>query len=170
MKFKLRKLTLDDAEDLAKAANNPNVARYLRKVFPCPYKLQDAIDYINYATDKEDDVVLGIVVDCKVCGCVCARMRGDVYANSCELGYWLSEQFWGKGLMTLVVKEFCDFVFENYDIHRIDAEVFADNVASRRVLEKTGFELEGLYRQKVHKDGRFMDEAVYAIIRDDLQR
>lgn len=161
---------MKDAENLAKAANNPNVARYLRKVFPCPYKLQDAIDYINYATDNEDDVILGIVVEGKVCGCVCARMRGDVYAKSCELGYWLSERLWGKGLMTLVVKEFCYFVFENYDIHRIDAEVFADNVASRRVLEKSGFELEGLYRQKVFKDGRFMDEAVYAITRDDLQR
>ena len=170
MEYELRKLTLNDAEDLAKAANNPNVARYLRNVFPCPYTLQDAIDYINYATDNEGDVVLGIVVDGSVCGCVCARMRGDVYAKSCELGYWLSEQFWGKGLMTLVVKQFCDFVFENYDIHRIDAEVSADNVASRRVLEKIGFELEGLYRQKVYKDGRFMDEAVYAIIRDDLQR
>ena len=170
MEFTLRKLILDDAEDLAKAANNPNVSRYLRNVFPYPYLLEDAVDFINFATANEDELIYGIIIDGKACGCVCARMRGDVYAKSCELGYWLSEQFWGKGLMTLVVKEFCYFLFENYDIHRIDAEVFADNVASRRVLEKAGFELEGLYRQKVYKDGRFMDEAVYAIIRDDLQR
>ena len=169
MEFTLRKLTLDDAEDLAKAANNPNVSRYLRNVFPYPYSQEDAIDFINFAADNEDELIYGIIVDGKASGCVCARMRGDVYAKSCELGYWLSEQFWGKGLMTLVVKAFCDFVFDNYDIHRIDAEVFADNVASRRVLEKSGFELEGVCRQKVYKDGRFMDEAVYAIIRDDSQ-
>ncbi len=169
MEFTLRKLTLDDAEDLAKAANNPNVSRYLRNVFPYPYSLQDAVDFINFAADNENELIYGIIVDGKASGCVCARMRGDVYAKSCELGYWLSEQFWGKGLMTLVVKAFCDFVFDNYDIHRIDAEVFADNVASRRVLEKSGFELEGVCRQKVYKDGRFMDEAVYAIIRDDSQ-
>lgn len=165
MEFTLRKLTLDDAEDLAKAANNPNVARYLRKVFPCPYKLQDAIDYINYATDNKADIIFGIVVDGSVCGCVCARMRGDVYAKSCELGYWLTEQLWGKGLMTRVVKAFCEFVFDNYDIHRIDAEVFADNVASRRVLEKVGFALEGVCRQKVYKDNLFVDEATYALLK-----
>ena len=170
MEFKLRKLTLDDAEDLAKAANNPNVSRYLRNVFPYPYSLEDAVDFINFATANEDELIYGIIIDGKVNGCICARFGKDVFAKSCILGYWLSERFWSKGLMTMAVKKFCSFIFDKYEIIRIEADVCADNIASRRVLEKIGFELEGVCRQKVYKDGRFMDEAVYAIIRDDLQR
>ena len=170
MKYELRKLTSADAKDLAKSANNPNVSRYLRNVFPYPYSIQDAIDYINFATGSKGELIYGIIIDGKASGCVCARFRSDVNSKSCGFGYWLAEEHWGKGIMTAVVKEFCKFIFDNYDIIRIDAGVCAENIGSRKVLEKVGFVLEGLCRQKVYKNGQFMDEAVYAIIRDDLQR
>lgn len=165
MKYELRHLKLEDAKDLAVAANNSNVARYLRDVFPHPYTMQDAINYINYATGDPDEIVYGIIVDEKVCGCISAKFRGDVYSKSCELGYWLGEKHWGQGIMTAAAKEFCSFIFENYDIYRIDAEIFTDNIGSRKVLEKAGFELEGVHKQKVYKNGRFSDEAVFALLR-----
>ena len=123
MEFTLRKLTLDDAKDLAKAANNPNVSRYLRNVFPYPYSLHDTIDFINFATDNEDELIYGITIDGKASGCVCARFGKDVFEKSFSLGYWLGEEYWGKGIMTTVIKEFCGFIFDtfdNYDIIRID--------------------------------------------------
>ncbi len=166
MKCELRRLKLEDATDLAVAANNSNVARYLRNVFPHPYTLQDAIDYINYITDNSDELTYGIIVDETACGCISAKFRSDVYSKSCELGYWLGEKHWGQGIMTAAAKEFCSFIFANYDIHRIDAEIFADNIGSRKVLEKVGFELEGVHKQKVYKNGKFSDEAVFALLRD----
>ena len=165
MNFELRKLTLSDAQSLAKAANNENVARFLREKFPYPYTLQDAVEYINYVLSSKNELTYGIFVENQVCGCISVIFRGDVYKKSCELGYWLSEEHWGKGIMTSAVKEFCTFVFENYDINRIDAEIFADNISSRRVLEKVGFSFEGLHKEKVYKYGKFMDEAVYALVK-----
>ena len=166
MEYKLRELALTDAEDLAKATNNLNVSRYLKEVFPYPYSVQDAVNYIDFAINSKNELVYGVIIDDKVCGCICTRFRDDVYSKSCGLGYWLSEKYWNKGIMSAVVKDFCSFIFKNYDIVRIDADVFVENVGSRRVLENVGFELEGIHRCKVFKYGKFMDEAVYAIIRN----
>lgn len=166
MGYELRRLGIEDAEQLAKVANNKEVARFLRVAFPHPYTLQDAREYISYAENSKDDVVLGIFIENKACGCICARIRSDVYAKSCELGYWLAQEHWGKGIMTSAVKAFCEFVFENYDVNRIDAEIFADNTASKRVLEKAGFELEGVHKKKVYKYGEFADELIYALVKD----
>ena len=165
MAFKLRKLTLDDAEVLAKAANNPNVSRYWRNIFPYPYSRQDAIDFINFATDNEDEGIYGIIIDGKASGCICARLGKAVFEKSCSLGYWLSECYWGKGIMTTVVKEFCSFIFDNYDIIRSDSGACAENIGSRRVLEKAGFKFEGLHEKSVYKNGRVMDTVTYALLK-----
>ena len=165
MKFTLRKLTLDDAEYLAKAANNPNVSRYLRNVFPYPYSQEDAIDFINFAADNEDELIYGIIVAGKANGCVCARFGKDIFEKSCSLGYWLGEEYWGNGVMTTVVKEFCSFIFDNYDIIRIDSGACAENIGSRRVLEKAGFKFEGLHEKSVYKNGRVMDTVTYALLK-----
>ena len=166
MKYEFRKLTLDDAENLAKAANNPKVARYLRNVFPCPYSLQDAIDFINFATDNEDELIYGIIVDGKASGCICARFGRDVFEKTCSLGYWLGEEYCGKGVMTNAVKEFCEFIFANYEIIRIDSGACAENIGSRRVLEKAGFKFEGLHEKSVYKNGCVMDTVTYALLKD----
>ncbi len=165
MKFTLRKLTLNDAEDLAKAANNPNVSRYWRNIFPYPYSRQDAIDFINFATDNEDEGIYGIIIDGKASGCICARFGKDIFEQSCSLGYWLSECYWGKGMVTNAVKEFCSFIFENYDIIRIDSGACAENIGSCRVLEKAGFKFEGLHEKSVYKNGRVLDTVTYALLK-----
>lgn len=165
VKYELRELKLKDALLLTKAADNKNVSKFLRAKFPYPYTLKDAQEYINYSINNKNELILGIAIDESICGCISAVFRNDVYKKSCELGYWLAEEYWGKGIMTMVAKKFCNFIFENYDIVRIDAEIFADNICSKRVLEKIGFEFEGLHKKKVYKDGRFMDAATYALIK-----
>lgn len=78
----------------------------------------------------------------------------------------MSEDYWGKGMMTTVVKEFCRFLFENYDIIRIDSGACAENIGSRRVLEKVSFKFEGLHEKSVYKNGRMMDTVTYALLKD----
>lgn len=166
MKYKFKKLDFSDAKAITESANNKNVAKYLRDAFPQPYTLKDANEYINYAVNSKNDIIYGIVIENFVNGCISANFRNDVYKKSCELGYWLAEKYWGKGIMTLATKNFCDFIFQNYDINRIDAEIFAENIASQKVLEKVGFKFEGLHKKKIYKYKKFMDARTYALIRN----
>ncbi len=91
-------LIFDVSKNLAKAANNPNVARYFRNVFPYPYSLQDAIDFINFATNNKDELIYGIIINGKASGCLCARFGKDVFEKSCSLGYWLGKSTGEKAL------------------------------------------------------------------------
>lgn len=129
------------------------------------YSLEAAIDFINFAADNEDELIYGIIIDGKASGCVCASFGRDVFEKSCSLGYWLGEEYWGNGIMTNAVKEFCRFLFEIYDIISIDSGACAENIGSRRVLEKAGFKFEGLHEKSVYKNGRVMDTVIYALLK-----
>ena len=100
-------------------------------------------------------------------GSISLTLGSDVYRRSAELGYWLAEPFWGRGLMTAAVAEMCREGFGTWDIVRIYAEPYARNLASRRVLEKAGFTLEGTLRQCVCKNGEMLDACIYALIREE---
>ena len=165
MNYELRKLTLNDAADLANAANNPNVSRYLRDVFHYPYSADDATAYINLAISSEKDLFFGISVDNKICGCVCVCFRDDIYSKSCEIGFWLAEKHWKKGIMSKVLLKICNDTFHKYNMERIDAEVFSGNTAARKTLEKIGFKFEGLHEKSVYKNGRVMDTVTYALLK-----
>jgi len=90
------------------------------------------------------------------------RLGQDVHRHTASLGYWLAEEFWGRGIMTEAVAAFIDFCFENFPLRRIYAEVFANNPASARVLEKAGFIFEGRLKNHVVKDGKLLDSLLYA--------
>ena len=94
-------------------------------------------------------------------------LGSDVYRRSAELGYWLGEPFWGRGIMTAAVETMCREGFAAWDIVRIHAEAFARNAASRRVLEKAGFALEGTLRRSVYKNGEMLDSCIYALVREE---
>jgi ribosomal-protein-alanine N-acetyltransferase len=112
-------------------------------------------------------ILRAIDIDGIAVGSIGIFLKDDVYCKSAELGYWLGEPFWGKGIMTQAVKQICKMAFEKYDIVRIFAEPYADNTASRRVLEKAGFRLEGILRKSVYKKGQIMDSCIYALIKDE---
>ena len=95
-------------------------------------------------------------------GGVGIRIGQDVHRHVAELGFWLGQEFWGHGIMTEVVPAFVDYCFENFSLHRIYAEPFANNAASARVLEKAGFILEGRLRKNVLKDGKILDSLLYS--------
>lgn len=170
MDFILREWRQSDAADVVRYANNDKIARNLRDVFPHPYTLADAENFINSCLEADETCQLfrAITVDGHAVGSVGLLLGRDVYQKNAELGYWLAEDFWGRGIMTQTVRQICRESFSRWDIQRIYAEPFAYNIASRRVLEKAGFTLEGIMRQGVFKRGQVCDSCMYALLRESL--
>ena len=170
MNFVLRKWKISDAADVARFADNEKIAANLRNVFPCPYSLEDARQYVEgcAADTEERQICRAIEIDGQAAGSVGVFCGTDVYERSAELGYWLAEEYWKKGIMTEAVRQICEEAFEKFEICRIYAEPFAYNIGSRRVLEKAGFTLEGIMRRGVYKREQYFDYCMYALLREDI--
>lgn len=167
MDYELRKWREQDAFSIALYANNKKIADNLRNVFPFPYALDDAKQYVAMCTggDEARQCVRAIVVNGEAVGSIGLFLKDDVYCKSAELGYWLGEPFWGNGIVSDAISRICSMAFTQYDIVRIFAEPYADNTGSRRALEKAGFQLEALLKKSVYKNGTFFDSCIYALIR-----
>ena len=167
MDFELRELQSSDAISIAKYANNSNIANNLRNIFPHPYTVEDARSFINESKNNEEknQYIRAIVVNQEAAGVIGCFIKDDVHCKCCEIGYWLGEDFWGKGIMTEAVKRMSQEIFQSYDVVRIFAEIFSDNAGSIRVLEKAGFQLEGKLKNSIYKNGIVSDSFIYAFIR-----
>ncbi len=141
------------------------IAGNLRDAFPHPYTQSDADRWLTVANKYDPPRNFAVVVGGSAAGGVGLVLREDVYRRSAEIGYWLGEPFWGRGIMTAAVRATVAYAFENFDICRLYAGVFGGNVASTRVLEKAGFTFEARLRQTITKGGRTRDELVYAMLR-----
>lgn len=169
--FVLREWKQEDAEALVIAANNKNIAANLRNVFPHPYTLEDAEAYISDCLSHHDrrQITRAVVVEETAVGSISVFVKDDVYEKSGELGYWLSEAHWGKGIMTEAVRQICREAFSKWDIIRIFAEPFDYNRGSRRVLEKAGFTYEGTMRNGVFKNGKVHSYCLYSLLREEME-
>ena len=169
--MKLRNWDMPDAGALAGYANNARIAQNLRGAFPYPYTIADAEAYIDscLAADEDSALCYAIELDGQAAGSIGLFRGSDVYLRCAELGYWLAEEYWGRGVMTDAVRQICAEGFQKWDIARIYAEPFADNLGSRRVLEKAGFTLEGTMRRGAYKNGVLRDWCMYALLREDLK-
>ena len=169
MEFELRPWRAEDAEGLEQYADNEHIARNLRDIFPSPYGRKDAQAYVESCLrgDERRQLCRAIVVDGRAVGSIGVFRGGDVYRCSGELGYWLAEEHWGRGIMTAAVGRLCREAFQRWDIARIFAEPFAWNTGSRRVLEKAGFTLEGVMLQGAYKNGALCDYCMYALLRKE---
>jgi RimJ/RimL family protein N-acetyltransferase len=158
----IRPWRLDDAESLAKHANNRKIWLGLRDLFPHPYTIQDAHEFLQRAISERPTTNFCIEVNSSASGGIGIRLGQDVHRHAAELGYWLGEKFWGRGIITEAVMAFTDFCFDNFQLRRIYAEPFANNPASARVLEKAGFLFEARLKSNVIKDGKLLDSLLYA--------
>ena len=165
--FQLRAWRHGDEDSLVRHANNPNIARSLRDRFPHPYTLDDARAWIAHASAEDPVTDFAIVVDGAAVGGIGFDRQPDVERHSVEFGYWLGEEYWGRGIVTAAVRAMCEHIFATFDVCRIQSTVFEGNPASVRVLEKAGFAFEGRLRNAVTKHGRRMDAFVYARLKDD---
>lgn len=167
MRITLRRWEQTDVAALCSLADDEKVAANLRDIFPNPYTVQDGQDFVAFCmeTDERKTIQRAIEVDGVLAGSVSLVRGTDVAHRSAELGYWLGQSFWGKGIAAEAVRQICALGFAQWDIVRIFAEVFADNRASCRVLEKNGFVCEGTLRKSVVKYGDILDSEVYALIK-----
>ena len=165
--FYLREWKLSDAENLASAIGNKKILDNLRDGVPYPYTEQDRKEFISaiLSSDKSSTFAFAIEIENKAVGSITCFRQSNIHYRTAELGYYLAEEYWGKNIMTRAVKQICKYVFENSDIIRIYAEPFAQNIASCRVLEKAGFQFEGLMRANAVKNGEIKDMKLYAIIK-----
>ena len=157
----------DDAPALAEHANNINVWRTLRDHMPHPYTLAHAEEYLRKVQHQQPELSLCIDVDGRAVGGISLHPSEDVHRLTAELGYWLAEPFWGRGIATAAVNAIVGHGFALLPLVRIEAHVFANNPASARVLEKAGFTFEGRLARNVIKEGRILDSLVYSRLRDD---
>ena len=127
------------------------------------------MEYITamLSADENETFAFAITIDDKVIGSIGAFRQGNIHRRTAELGYYLAEDNWGKGIMTQAVKQICNYVFDKSDVIRIYAEPFAYNTASCRVLEKAGFQYEGTLRNNAVKNGRVVDMKMYALLKTE---
>ena len=158
----VRDWRMDDAGSLARHANNRKIWLGLRDLFPHPYTIDHANEFLRHTTSERPVTNFCIDIGEAAVGGIGIRIGQDVHRHTAELGYWLSEDFWGHGITSEAVPAFSNYCFENFPLQRVYAEPYANNVASARVLEKAGFILEGRLKNNVFKDGQVLDSLLYA--------
>lgn len=167
MECEIREWRIDDAGSLAKILNNKKITNNLRDGIPFPYTVDDAKDYINFAinADKNSSFLFAVIYCGEVAGSIGIFRQNNIHYKTAELGYYVGEKFWNKGIATCAVIKACKFVFKNTDIIRIFAEPFSRNNASCKVLEKAGFSLEGTLHSNAIKNGITEDMKIYALLK-----
>lgn len=167
--YRIRSWQTSDAEALARHANNPKVAANLRDVFPSPYTPKDAAQWLAFAMNQNPETSFAIANDEGPIGGIGLTLGSDIYRMSAEVGYWLGEEYWGRGIVSRALGVLVDWAFETFDLNRIWADPFASNPASAKVLERNGFQFEGFKRASVLKNGRVLDQMLYARLRPGLR-
>lgn len=157
----LRSWRADDLDALVRHADSPHVAAQLRDRFPHPYTREAGEGWLAFATSQQPVTNFVIAVDDALVGGIGLELGSDVERVSAEVGYWLGEAAWGRGLATAALRGFCDYAFATFALTRLYAVPFAANMASRRVLEKAGFLLVGVLRDSAIKHGTIVDQALY---------
>ncbi len=166
----LRPWSISDATQLALIADNKKIADNLRDGFPFPYSLKDARDWLHIILpENHPPKFFAITIDKQLVGSIGIVSKTDIYRKNFEIGYFLSEKFWGKGIATKAIKAATSYAFRDFDIVRIYAEPFSDNTGSRRALEKAGFRLEATLKRNVVKNGIIKDSCIYSVLREEYK-
>ena len=160
----LREVSFDDSPVIAQLANNKKIWNNVRNRMPYPYALKDAEQFVEQALKSDDATVQAITLHGQVTGLIGLHPASDVYSGTAELGYWIGEPYWGRGLASAAVTQIIPIGFEQLKLRRIYASVYEHNHASMRVLEKNGFQREGVARAAVLKNGQVLDEVRYGLV------
>lgn len=165
----IRDWQASDLVSLVEHANNRKVWLQLRNRLPHPYTEADGRAWI--AATSADDPATNFAIEYhhEAVGSIGLTLQNDIEVGTAEVGYWIGEAFWGRGLATAALRAVAEWAFEEFQLRRLFATAMFHNHASRRVLEKTGFVLEGILRQHVVKEGIVQDQAYYGLLREDLK-
>lgn len=165
MKVTLRPWAEEDIPDLMRYANNEKVARNLRDRFPQPYTEKDAMTWIALNKNLRPALNMAIIADGRMVGGIGISVREDIHRKNAEIGYWVGEPFWGKGITTEAVRLMVAHTFEQFDVTRIYASTIHTNIASQKVLEKNGFLKEARLKRAIYKNDRYFDEVILSLLK-----
>lgn len=158
----IRSWRSSDLESLVKYANNRSVWINLRDRFPHPYTSRDGSVFLKRTHAERPETAVAIAVNGEAAGGIGFQLQNDVERVSAEIGYWLGEPFWGRGIATEALVALTEYAIATHGLTRVYAVPFAWNTASSRVLEKAGYVLEGRLRRSAVKDGAITDQLQYA--------
>jgi len=165
MNIVLRKWRIEDADALSFLANNRKIADKLRDRFPHPYTRQDAVQWIGLQEAREPVTDFAVEAEGKLSGGCGLILQQDIYRCSAEIGYWVGEPYWGKGIATAAVQKLVTYISLTFpSVIRIYAEVFVNNNPSKRVLGKNGFSLESTRKKAVIKNNILLDDEVWVCL------
>ncbi len=167
MDCKIRAWRLEDKKSLKEIINNRRIVDNLRDGLPYPYTEKDAEEFIlsMLLSDRTETFAFAIEAEDVLVGSISIFRCSNIHFRTAELGYYVGEQYWGRGFATSAVRQACKYVFDRTDIIRIFAEPYDYNTASCRVLEKAGFQFEGTLRSNAFKNGRVLDMNMYALVK-----
>jgi len=160
----VRPWRVEDIPTLPGHADNRQIWANLRDAFPHPYRPEDAEAFVTRVLASDPVTNFAIEVDGEAVGGVGFTLGNDIERIGAEMGYWLAEPYWGRGIMGAVVRETVRWGVAQFGLARVFAVPFAENRGSARVLEKAGFQLEGVMRRSAIKDGRIVDQLLYAYL------
>lgn len=162
----LRPWQKQDAQELAAVANNRNIWNNVRDAMPSPYTVMDALRWIAHTAAQQPPLNFAIVCEGKIAGSIGCTTREDINRKTIEIGYFVGEPFWGRGVATEAVRQLLGYITVKLDVVRIEAHVFASNKASMRVLQKNGFYLESIHRKAALKNGVLTDDSIWVKFTD----
>lgn len=165
--YALREWKMSDAASLAENINNKKIWDNIRDALPFPYTLDDAKAFISFTKKTPYPQNFAIVVEGKAVGCVGISPCTDVERISAEVGYWLGEPYWGRGITSDAVKAIAGYTFKHTDIIRLYAAVYEYNHASMRVLEKAGFTRLCTLHKAAIKNGVILDMPYYELVKPE---
>jgi RimJ/RimL family protein N-acetyltransferase len=158
----LRCLHDTDQSRLAELCNNRKIWDNVRDFLPSPYTELNALEFIKRCQEENPTVTFAIEYKGELAGCIGLVRQTDIYRLTAEIGYWIGEPFWGLGIATKAVGLITEYGFNQLELIRIYTGVFDFNIASQRVLEKSGFIFEGIFEKSVIKNGHILNEYRYA--------
>lgn len=163
MNIRIRKWELSDIENLVRYANNNKISDNLADAFPFPYSEEFGLDFINRVSNEQPTKIFAITFKNIAIGSIGIFPDQDIYRKNAAIAYWIAEPFWGKGVATSAIEQILTYGFNKLNIARIYAKPFGTNIASQRVLEKVGFQLEAIIPNSIFKNNTFLDEKIYGI-------
>lgn len=163
--LQVRSWRKSDFDALLRHASNAKIAANLRDQFPHPYTRRDAIDYLSFVRDQKPERAFAVQHNEEAIGGLGFQIGVDISRVSAEVGYWIGEAYWGRGFATRALAAVTDWAFTEYRLTRVFALVFAHNVPSIRVLEKAGFQREGVLQRSAVKNGAILDQLMYAKVK-----
>ena len=161
----IRKLQLDDADILSQLMNNINIWNNLRDRIPFPYSRKDALTFIKLSHTNDHLHNFAITYQNNFCGVIGFVRQTDIHKLSVELGYWIGEPYWHKGIATRSIQLATEWAFRNLEINRIFASVFEHNYVSMKALLKNNYQREAILKKAILKNGKILDEHIFAKLR-----